>query len=136
MFVGTQVKILHGPFRGRHGIVGCSRGDEVEVTLQEFGDTIWVHESSLCVVQHLGVPVPPSRADRIAGKCREMRELGAEMLDDALSSAEALVQKLRELADTPRDAVPDGQRDAAGKLAADLNSRVTTMRQIQARAGQ
>lgn len=75
----------------------------------------------------------PSRTDRIAALRQEMRELGAGMLDDALSSAEALVQKLRELAEAPSDAVSDGQRDAAGKLAADLDSRVTTMRQIQGR---
>lgn len=80
--------------------------------------------------------VPPiaSRTDRIASLRQEMRELGAGMLDEALSSAEALVRKLRELAEAPSDAVSDGQRDAAGKLAADLDSRVTTMRQIQARA--
>lgn len=84
---------------------------------------------------HLQVLGPaPSRTDRIAALRQEMRELGAGMLEDALSSAEALVQKLRELAEAPSDAVSDGQRDAAGKLAADLDSRVTTMRQIQARA--
>lgn len=76
----------------------------------------------------------PSRTDRIAALRQEMRELGVGMLEDALSSAEALVQKLRELAEAPSDAVSDGQRDAAGKLASSLDSRVTTMRQIQARA--
>lgn len=77
---------------------------------------------------------PPSRTDRIAALRQEMRELGAGMLEDALSSAEALVHKLRELAEAPTDAVSDGQRDAAGKLASSLASSVTTMRQIQARA--
>lgn len=78
----------------------------------------------------------PSRTDRIALLRQEMRELGAGMLDEALSSAEALVLQLRELAEAPTDAVSDGQRDAACKLAADLDRRVTTMRQIQARTGQ
>lgn len=85
----------------------------------------------------VGAPIASPDAiitDRIAALRQEMRELGAGMLEDALSSAEALVQKLRELAEAPTDAVSDGQRDAAGKLAADLDSRVTTMRQIQARA--
>lgn len=81
-------------------------------------------------------PVPQTRTDRIAALRQEMRELGVGMLDDALSSAEALVQKLRELAEAPSDAVSDGQRDAAGKLASSLDSSVTTMRQIQARTGQ
>jgi hypothetical protein len=80
-------------------------------------------------------PFPPiaTRTDRLAAMRAEMHDLGAQMLEDALQLAERTVAALREVAEAPRDAIPDGQRDAAGKLAADLDSRVTTMRQIQGR---
>lgn len=153
---GQAVRVLSGAKRGDvgkvvgfpGGLIGVElpddqrplkyRGEELQDASSPFASTAVGQGRSAVVLPYdpfnpLGAPAPVSRTDRIAALRQEMRELGAGMLDDALSSAEALVHKLRELAEAPTDAVSDGQRDAAGKLATDLDSRVTTMRQIQGR---
>lgn len=74
-----------------------------------------------------------TRAQRIARLQAEARALGGEMVEEALAHAEATLKLLRGLAEAD-GAVSDGLREAARTLAVELDSRVTTMRQIQGRA--
>lgn len=75
------------------------------------------------------------RADRMQMIRAELRTLGKAMADEALTDAEALIAKLREVAEAPQDSVPDGLRQECAKLALSLDGSVTTMRQIQGRVG-
>lgn len=75
-----------------------------------------------------------ARADRIRRLQDEAARSATEGINGALDAAEGLVRELIAYSGDDMKVVPAGIRDALKKLAAEIDGRVVTIRQIGARA--